>query len=133
MRGHMRKLNDIVKLGFTPLNYGSVTECIIKLMNRRIPDDVIETFVGTEIQLVEKTYMEGMVAAMAKKALQGDARCFEILVNRVEGLPVQQPNIMQLMALLSTVPPDVLEQMLGQYQMAQDERRLLDASDSKPS
>lgn len=127
----MRKLNDIVRLGFTPLNRGAVTECIIKLMNRRIPDDVAESLIGPEIQLVEKTYMEGMVAAMAKKALQGDARCFEILVNRVEGLPTQQPNMMQLMALLATVPPEALEQMLGEYQMKQDERRLLDVSDEQ--
>lgn len=127
----MRKLNDIVKLGFTPLNYGAVTQCIIRLMNRRIPDDVAESLVGPEIQLIEKTYMEGMVAAMAKKALQGDARCFEILVNRVEGVPTQQPNMMQLMALLAAVPQDVLGQMLNDYQMAQDERRLLDVSNEQ--
>jgi len=131
----MRKLNDIVKLGFTPLNYGAVTACIIKFLNKPIPKTPKASMdsIDYDIPYIEQTYMEGMVEAMCKKALDGDVRAFESIVNRVEGMPTQQPNMMQLMALMSQLPPEVLDQFLQEYQIAQDERRLLDASDSKPS
>lgn len=124
----MRDLKKIMELGFSPLNYGQVTACIIRKLNQPMPPppdadpETLRTY-------VPKTYMEGMVQAIIDRALNGDPRCFELLVDRVEGKAVQQPNIMQLLALLAAVPPDALDLLLKDYRLAQDEQRLIASSD----